>query len=103
MDFNELKKWLNDPLERFVFIEDGKPSYVVMGFEAYKSLKGNRGPNPKGPDKVRDQTDAVNANLEIERSLSRDLAAKMAMEFPVSTRETEAEETPRIRLEDLPL
>src|SRR3989344_1427145 len=99
MDFNEIKKWLNDPSERFVFIEDGKPSYVAMGFEAYQTLKGGAKQNPTNSGKVKDQTDIVNANLEAERVRAKDLAAKMAMEFPRSVRETDiedAEEAPRV-------
>ncbi|MBI2054819.1 MAG: hypothetical protein HYT39_01835 [Candidatus Sungbacteria bacterium] len=106
MDFNEVKKWLNDPSERFVFIEDGKPAYVAMGFEAYQALKGGVKPNPINSGKAKDQTDVVNANLEAERVRAKDLVAKMSMEFPRSTREAEAEdaeEMPRVRLEDLPL
>lgn len=103
MDFNDIKKWLNDPAERFVFIEDGKPSVVAMGFEAYRSLKGATRPSP---EMTKDPMDFVNANLEAERIRARELATKLSMGESRRTPEVlleEAEEMPRVRLEDLPL
>lgn len=36
MDFNEIKKIIEADGGKFIFIEDGKPTMVVCGFEEYK-------------------------------------------------------------------
>ncbi len=105
MDLNEIKKWLTDPSERFVFVEDGKPAYVIMGFEAYRGLKGapaERNPEVLMAEKPMEQFDLANARLELERIKTQELAVKLSMD-----REARAPVMPResseIRLEDLPL
>lgn len=110
MDLNELKKLLTDSHERFIVIEEGKPAYVLMGFEAYRTLKGQSlkdsqfgalsSVSPR-PDRV----DMVNAELEAERIRAKELAAKMAMSqtVPPIEKRSDASDYSRIRLEDLPL
>lgn len=106
MDFNEVKKWLTDPTERFVFIEEGKPAFVVMGLDAYRKLKGqNVKDTTPSASKMGSQEDMINAELEAERLKAKELAAKMTMD---SGRASEPEaptfaDPSRIRLEDLPL
>lgn len=106
MDFNEIKKWLTDPAERFVFIEEGKPAFVVMGLDAYRKLKGqNVKDMASGAPKMGGQEDMINAELEAERLKAKELAAKMAMDGGRAS-EPEAPsftDPSRIRLEDLPL
>ena len=41
MDFNEIKKFVPDNGERYIFIENGKPVLVLMNFEDYKKRFGN--------------------------------------------------------------
>lgn len=38
MSFDDLKKLLNGGGERLVFIEDGKPSFVVLAFDDYRKI-----------------------------------------------------------------
>ena len=106
MDFNEIKEWLSYPAERFVFIEDGKPAFVAMGFEAYRGLRAGLKPNPSNPGRAKDTMELVNANLEAERLRARELATKLAMSEPRPVSQvvmSDAEDMPRVRLEDLPL
>jgi len=108
MDLNEIKKWLTDPSERFVFIEDGKPAYVIMGFEAYRGLKGgSTGANPAAPSpaKSEDQLDLANARLELERIKTQELAARLSMDGRDEDRRAQVlpRDPAEIRLEDLPL
>jgi len=109
MDLNEIKNWLTDPSERFIFVENGKPSHVLLGFEAYVSLKGDKGRTPgifsQAAETPRDPIDLANARLELERIKTQELAAKLSMDG--ASPRTEEPKSPRepaeIRLEDLPL
>jgi PHD/YefM family antitoxin component YafN of YafNO toxin-antitoxin module len=107
MDSREIQKWLSDPHERVVFIEEGKPAFVAMGFEAYQRLKGQHHIKDSLPVAFHTgaQEELINAELEAERLRARELAAKMAMDTSREERGggEEAEAAPRIRLEDLPL
>lgn len=109
MDLNEIKKWLTDPEERFIFIEDGKPAYVIMGFDAYTGLKGQsteRKETPRNSASLASEPlDLANARLELERIKTQELAAKLSMDREEQRRETPrpAREQSEIRLEDLPL
>jgi hypothetical protein len=112
MDFSDIKNWVSDPSERFIVIEDGKPQFVILSFDAYKNLKGERTSpfsigqhNRRSTDRPRVEND-VNEELEAERirMMQQDLIAKMSMH------EDETESIPHIprdpseiRLEDLPL
>ncbi|MBI2096570.1 MAG: hypothetical protein HYT40_00190 [Candidatus Sungbacteria bacterium] len=102
MELNDIKKWLTDPGERFIFIEEGEPAYVVLGFEAYKILKGGKGgQNLAMPPE--DPIDLANARLEIERAKAKELAAKLSMPKAEPEEEIEMRDPAEIRLEDLPL
>ncbi|HZZ99429.1 MAG TPA: hypothetical protein VFK07_01835 [Candidatus Paceibacterota bacterium] len=54
MDINELKKMLKSSTAVLI-LDNGEPSFVVVGYEAYKSLLGNQqanglAPAPRIPD-----------------------------------------------------
>src|SRR3989344_9668058 len=110
MDLNDVKKWMGDPNERFIFVEDGAPRYVLMGFEAYRARKANRSSGAQSaadqPFSVGDEPLArANAELEAERlRAQQELAAKMAMDAAVYEAPRRPMRDPaEIRLEDLPL
>ena len=111
MELNDIKKWMGDPNERFIFVEDGAPRYVLMGFEAYRALKGSRSSGAQSvvadqPFSAGDEPLAkANAELEAERlRAQQELAAKMAMDAAVYEAPRRPMRDPaEIRLEDLPL
>lgn len=125
MDLKDIRDLLSDPNERVIIIEEGKAASVLMGLEAYRSLKREKHSKAEAPKAApagsRSQPEEpslsrVNAELETDRLKARELAARLAME--ASRPEGEPRQTPgrpevrladapedysRIRLEDLPL
>lgn len=112
MNFEDIKKLIQDPMERVVVVEEGEPVFVVMGYPAYRAIKPV---TPKAvlgstlPSETADEVEElVNAELEAQRMRAKELAAKMAMAAPQAEQElptatTSFPDPSRIRLEDLPL
>ncbi|MBI4134974.1 MAG: hypothetical protein HY471_02620 [Candidatus Sungbacteria bacterium] len=113
MDYQTIAKWLTNPRERCIIVENGKPVLVIMGMEAYQELKGEEEKPQVSGSSTKDAADMVNAKLEEERLKARELAARLSMEAPRPEAALRAETSPRpepvlsepsrIRLEDLPL
>lgn len=119
MNISELRQLLTSPHERVVVVEEGEPALVVMGLEAYKTLKGQGETKGQWPTRASGETaaeikretlrtaeardESVNAALEAERLRARELAAKLAMESAVESFKKPEDVYSRIRLEDLPL
>lgn len=109
MNLSELGKLITDPHERVIVVEEGKPAYVVMGLEAYHSLKGGKSsplPMPRQAPSEEPAMERVNAELELERLRAKELAARLSM-AAAQRPEPKASDAPldysQIRLEDLPL
>ena len=110
MNLSELGKLISDPRERVIMVEEGKPTYVVMGLEAYHSLKGSwSGPvapslAPRVASKEEPPMERINAELEAERLRAKELAARLSMTARSEPKGPPAEpDYSQIRLEDLPL
>lgn len=97
MDLQRIKQLIKNTGDRFVFVEDGEASLVVMDFWDYERLLRNRGANFRAGVK---DTDLVAASFETERMRQRqeEVSAWGLADIPRAEQRTE-----NIRLEDLPL
>ncbi len=110
MDLQRIKQFIENTGDKFVFIEDGEPSLVVMNFHDYERLlRGGRAVARETRMVPRDY-DVVAATLEMERLRSRqeELSAMMDREKPATPKEGHEmrgleKRSDTIRLEDLPL
>jgi len=47
MDLNEIKNLIEIDGGKFIIVENGKPTMVVVGFEEYKKKLTGKGSNPR--------------------------------------------------------
>lgn len=96
MDFQRIKQHIQSAGDRFVLVEDGEPSLVVMGFREYERLLQNQGINPqaKGFDLV-----AASSETERRRQWQEEMNAWEVNDLPVISKKR----SDHVRLEDLPL
>lgn len=86
MDFNEIKKIIEADGGKFIFIEDGKPTMVVCGFEEYKKKL------------------FIGSEKNLQKSLPASAAPK-ALQVGLPVRETLPRELreDELKIDDLPL
>ena len=78
---------------RFIIVEDGKPSYVILSFQEFKNLISKISQNPD--EEMLENKDSCGVNEKFS-----DLRQQGAEEMPKSTEVVEEEEP---TIEDIPL
>ena len=54
MDFDEIRQFISADGEKVIFVENGKPSIVLMSFDAYIKRFGFKGEEKKNISKKKD-------------------------------------------------
>lgn len=100
MELHKIKQFVKNNGDKFVFVEDGEPSLVVMSFHEYEKITNGHGVSPPQYRGGRDTEMAV-ASVEAERMRVRqeELGAWGSAQI-VKNHQKSPE---NVRLEDLPL